>query len=263
MSTAAGQSLTAFVARYLESLAVNNYAELTQYTYKLHLDRFVAWCAERGVTRPVEVTKATIESYQKWLFHFRRENGRALNRKTQNGRVHAVIVFFRWLAKRGHLLHDPGATIEMPRAERTLPRPALTIAEIERVLNSIDLADPLGIRDRAILETLYSTAIRRFELAKLKIADLDADRGTLVVHGKGKKDRVVPIGERAIRWIAKYVDEVRPLFAPDSDDGFLFLTRFGTPMTPAIITQMGTRRMRASGVKKAGACHSFGTRARR
>ncbi len=91
-------------------------------------------------------------------------------------------------------------------------------------MNGADLKDQLGIRDRAILETLYSTGIRRMELVHLRLYDLDVERGTLVVRqGKGKKDRMVPIGERALAWIDKYVTEVRPSLLVEPDEGFLFL----------------------------------------
>jgi integrase/recombinase XerD len=83
------------------------------------------------------------------------------------------------------------------------------------VLDQPNVTDPIGLRDRAILETLYSTGIRRMEVANLLVYDLDAERGTLMVRqGKGKKDRMVPIGERAIVWIRKYIDEARPQLVP-------------------------------------------------
>jgi integrase/recombinase XerD len=250
------QGLTAFKARYVEWLEVNNFSPLTSYTRDRQISRFIDWCSERSITRPVEVTKAVLESYQKHLFHHRREDGRPLSRKTQNGLLHGVRMFFRWMAKRGHILHDPGATLEMAKVERTLPKPALTISEVEKVLNAIDFKDPLGLRDRAILEVLYSTGIRRAELAKLQIQDIDAERGTVLVRqGKGKKDRVVPIGERAIAWVDKYLDEVRPFFIGEQDDGALFLTRFGTQMGNESVTEVGRKRVLAAGIKKSGSCH--------
>jgi integrase/recombinase XerD len=255
MSGPDGQGFAAYIARYIEWLGVNNFSERTQYTYGRHLARFVEWCSERSITRPIEVTRATLEAYQKWLFHFRREDGRPLSRRTQNMLMIGPTRFFAWMTKRGHLLHDPAATIEMARVERRLPKPALTVSEVEQILRAIDLGDPLGVRDRAILEVAYSTGMRRMEIAHLMIGDLDVERGTVLVRqGKGKKDRVVPIGERALAWVARYTEEVRPFFVLDPDEGWLFLTRFGTPMSNAVISQMGARRMKASGLKK-GSMH--------
>jgi integrase/recombinase XerD len=119
-------------------------------------------------------------------------------------------------------------------------------------------ADPLRVRDRAILEVFYSTGVRRFELIKLKLYDVDAERGTLVVReGKGKKDRMVPIGERAAAWVAKYLEDGRPSLAVEPDDGTLFLTVEGAPFTPNRLTQMVRGYVNAAGVGKKGACHLF------
>jgi integrase/recombinase XerD len=104
----------------------------------------------------------------------------------------------------------------------------------------------------------YSTGVRRFELIKLKLYDVDAERGTLVVReGKGKKDRMVPIGERAAAWVAKYLEDGRPSLAVEPDDGTLFLTVEGAPFTPNRLTQMVRGYVNAAGVGKKGACHLF------
>ena len=101
----------------------------------------------------------------------------------------------------------------LPRDEQRLPRHTLSQSETEAVLVQADISTPFGLRDRAMLEILYSTGIRRAELAALELSDIDRDRKTLLIRlGKGKKDRVVPIGERALAWIDKYLAEVRPDF---------------------------------------------------
>lgn len=107
--------------------------------------------------------------------------------------------------------HNPAGEIDLPRAERRLPRPALTAAEAELVLARPGLDDPAGVRDRAILEVFYSTGIRRAELAHLAVTDIDCERQTLLVRqGKGRKNRLIPIGPRALAWVRKYLAEVRP-----------------------------------------------------
>ena len=99
------------------------------------------------------------------------------------------------------------------------------------MLNACDTSEPLGLRDRAMLETLYSTGMRRAELTGLRADDVDLNRGTLFVRlGKGAKDRVVPIGERACRWVERYVFEVRPDLVDVDDDGTLFLAKHGQGM---------------------------------
>ena len=94
-----------------------------------------------------------------------------------------------------HTLYNPASELEMPKMEKRLPKHVLTASEADQVLNQANVADPLGVRDRAILETFYSTGMRRMELASLKLYDLDIERGTVMIRlGKGKKDRMIPIG---------------------------------------------------------------------
>jgi integrase/recombinase XerD len=126
------------------------------------------------------------------------------------------------------------------------------------VLAQPDLTTPGGVRDRAMIEVLYSTGIRRSELAGLAVFDIDADRQTLLVRqGKGRKDRMVPIGERALAWVDRYLAEVRHVHATEPDDGVLFLTVDGTRFSLDRLTQLVRGYVERSGVNKQGACHLF------
>lgn len=166
--------------------------------------------------------------------------------------------FFRYLVRHNLLLYNPAADLDLPRTEKRLPRDVLTVAEVERVLNTIPLAEPMGLRDRAMLETLYSTGIRRQELANLTLRDLDHERGVVLIRrGKMKKDRMVPIGERALLWITKYLDELRPKLASEPDDGYLFLANYGEPVTPKRLTQIAHDAITTAAIGKQGSCHLF------
>jgi len=130
--------------------------------------------------------------------------------------------------------------------------PTLTVLAVP------DIKTMIGIRDRAMLETLYSTGMRRMELIGLKLFDIDPERGTVMIRqGKGKKDRMVPIGVRALAWIAKYRDDVRPEFASGADDGTLFLTTLGEAFMPNRLTQLARGYVDAADIGKGGACHLF------
>jgi integrase/recombinase XerD len=226
----------------------------------MRLRRFVNWCTEREITRPSDVTTAVLERYQRSLFHYRKKDGQPLRRKTQNLYLIEVRSFFRWLKKQGRLHFDPAADLELMKVEKALLRHVLKADEVDQVLNTIDTTHPAGLRDRAILELLYSTGVRRAEAVRLRIVDLDVERGTVMVRlGKGKKDRVVPIGERAIAWVVKYLDDVRPLFVPATeDDGTLFLSDRGRPLAADTLTKIGRRRIEESGLyQKGDACHVF------
>ena len=134
----------------------------------------------------------------------------------------------------------------------------MTATETERVLDMPDVETQLGLRDRAILETLYSTGMRRMELLGLRIHDLDEERGTLFIQqGKGKKDRIAPIGERALQWIERYVVEVRPHWLFEAGQQTLFLTREGMPISPSRLTQIVGSYVAASDISKEGSCHLF------
>ncbi|WP_338076157.1 tyrosine-type recombinase/integrase, partial [Cerasicoccus arenae] len=118
----------------------------------------------------------------------------------------AIKDFFRWLCRENEILHNPASELEMPRGERKLPKTPLTASEAERILNLPDITGPLGLRDRALLELLYSTGIRRMEAVRLALEDVQFERRMLAVRqGKGKKDRMTPIGERALSWLEKYL----------------------------------------------------------
>lgn len=140
---------------------------------------------------------------------------------------------------------------------RRLPKHILSIEEIERILNQTNVREAIGIRDRAILETLYSTGVRRFELADLKIPGLDLEAGTTMIKGKGNRDRMIPVGERASDWIRKYLNEVRPGHVVSPDDGTLFLTEYGEPFRKSRLTDLVRKYILAAGIDKPGSCHLF------
>jgi len=252
------QGLFAWMTRYLEWLRVQNYSERTVENRQLYLGYFIAWCADRSLTRPVEVTRPILERYQRTLYHYRKPNGQPLSFRSQHTRLVPVRAYFKWLTRQNVLLANPASELDLPRLEKRLPKHVLSAAEAEQVVNQADVDDPLGLRDRAVLETLYSTGIRRMEVIGLGLFDLDVERGTIMVRqGKGKKDRMIPIGDRAVAWIEKYVTEVRPSLQVEPDDGVLFLTMTGDPFTPNRLTQLVRNYVDAAEIGKRGACHLF------
>jgi len=225
------EGLAAYVMRYLEWLRVHNYSACTVENREACLGYFVAWCLERGLGQPKEITKPILERYQRSLYHWRKRNGEPLSFRAQHTRLVPVRAFFRWLTRQNYLLCNPASELELPRLERRLPKHVLTITEVEQVMRIPKLDTPQGIRDRAILETLYSTGMRRRELIGLALYDIDRERGTVMIRlGKGKKDRMIPIGERALTWINRYQNEVRPELVVGRDPAHLatlFLTHRG------------------------------------
>lgn len=251
----------ALCAAYLDALRVLNYSEKTVESREHHLREFVKWAHERSLARPSEVTKPILERYQRHLYHHRKKNGQPLSFRSQHGALVPVRALFKWLCRQNHLLANPAADLDLPRAEKRLPRHVLTASEAERVLALPDVAgggDALGLRDRAILEALYSTGMRRMELIGLKLYDLDQERGTVFVRqGKGKKDRMIPMGERAFAWVMRYVEEARPKLALTPDDGLVFLTNVGLAFEPNRLTQLVRHYVDAAEIGKTGSCHLF------
>ena len=251
-------SLEALVPRFLEWLADRAYSAETLYNRRLHLERFVAWCAERDVRSPVEVTRTVVELYQRHLAHARKEDGTGLTLQTQLNYLIHVRGFCKWLARTRLVLYDPAADLLLPRLSNRVPRSVFTPEEAERVVNVPNLSTALGLRDRAMLEMLYSTGMRRSELARLLAQDLDSDRGTaLIREGKGRKDRMVPVGERAMLWTLRYLEEVRPDLVVPPDEGVVFLTRHGRPFVPNGVSELVTKAVKESGVDKPASAHAF------
>ncbi len=242
---------------YLESLATRNYSLATQehrrHTFKL----FFTWAAERDLTRASQVTRPILESFQRWLWHHTGRGGKRLGWSSQSRHLGNLKLFFRWLARQNVIVHNPASELEMPRAEKRLPAEVLTQAQVEKLLAIPDVNDPLGVRDRTMLELFYSTGIRRTELCRLDLPDLNPERQTLHVRGKGNKDRVVPVGERALAWVERYLREVRPRLCLDTHTQALFLTGYGGPFNPDVVSRMVVRWLKRAGVSRKGGCHTL------
>ena len=252
------RSLRAWLAKWMEWMLVRRYSARTVDTTRRHVEQFAIWCDTRGLVRPEEITKPILERYQRFLFHYRKKDGRPLSYSSQAGKLTAIRGLFRWLARQNAILWNPAADLDLPRPEYRLPKHVLTITEIEKVIATPDVRDGLGLRDRAIVETLYATAMRRSELVGLSVYDVDTERQTVRIRrGKGDKERIVPIGERALAWIAKYMDVVRPELVVTAAEQALFLTRLGDPFTPDALTDRVRKIVSESEVAKKGACHMF------
>lgn len=251
-------SLGFHVKEWSKYLLMRNYSESSIEHREHQLRYFLVWCGDRGLTRPEEITVAVMERYQRVLYHAQKENGKPLSARSQHHRLATVRRWFRWLAKTRVVEMSPCETLDMPRLERRLPKAILTVAEVERILAVPDLTTPMGIRDRAILETFYSTGMRRSEICALRVHDIDLERGTLAVRqGKGKKDRMIPIGRRAVVWIEKYLAEVRPHLVREPDDNTLFLSRLCAAFSGQQLADMVRDAIERSGVGKEGSCHLF------
>jgi integrase/recombinase XerD len=195
-----------------------------------------------------------VSAYQLWLCqreHKRR--GGTISISTQRSYLNAVRSFFAFAVAERIVLIDPARNVELPKPGRRLPRGVLSPKEMRNLLRQPNLATYTGLRDRAILETFYSTGIRHIELLRLRICDVDLDRGYVtVLKGKFKKDRVVPLGKVAAHFIREYITKARPHMLPQADtpETHLFLSINGTPLASASLYGSFRRLAKLAGLEK-------------
>ena len=243
--------------QFLQAMRMKNYSARSIKGWEYDLNRFTAWCRERDINTADEVTADHVGAYRRWLFHYRSpKTTKPLTFETQRHYLTSVRKWFWWLKQNNHLETNPAIGVDLPKEEQRLPVDVLTIDEVESLLNATDVETLLGIRDRAILETFYSTGIRCSELVSLDIYDVCIDRGTVTVRqGKNKRDRVAPIGERALSWLNKWQNDVRPELVLQSNTNALFVSNRGKRLNREFVSANVRKYMLAAGITKPGACH--------
>jgi integrase/recombinase XerD len=251
-------ALGRWASAYLVWQLERGFSERSEPMRIANLRYFFRWCEARGLLRPEEITMPILERYQRHMYLSRKSNGAPLSWQSQSNRIRALQGYFRWLVRQGVLVSNPASDLILPRQERRLPRAILTAEEVERVLAVPDVSTPWGLRDRTILEVLYATGVRRLELSRLCVDDVDWERQVLWVReGKGKKDRVLPLGERATSWLLRYTREGREQLACSAEERVLFLNYLGAPLALDPLSLSVREYIEAAGVKKPGACHLF------
>ena len=252
-------TLYALLLRFVTWRRERNWSETTLKTQTHHVYHFIMWASERGLHYPQEVTHPILERYQRHLYQYRKANGEPLSSRTQRSQLSPIQVWFSWLTKSRLILSNPASDLELPRMEKRLPRHILSVEEVEQVLALPDTGTLQGQRDRALLEVLWSTGMRRMEIAGLDIYAVGAERKIVTVRqGKGKKDRVIPIGDRALWWVQHYLHQVRPQLIVNPEVRALFVAMDGVAgLTPAGVTNLTGQYIRAAGISKWGSCHLF------
>lgn len=249
-------TLASLIDQWNQRLAERNYSERTLEAHKWALRTFLTWSQERDLTTPQQFTKPILESFQSWLHRYRKPDGKPLAIGTQRARLGTIQRFFAHLGKTNHLAANPAADLELPRKQqRRLPK-GLSREELAALMNLPDIRDPLGIRDRAILETLYATGARRSEITKLDLSDLDPSSQTLLIRkGKGDKDRLLPIGKTALHWLEEYLQKSRPRLVLEVSEQALFLSGYGERISPGYLGNWVAKTIKAAGIEKPGSCH--------
>jgi integrase/recombinase XerD len=230
-----------FVERFDDFLALEQGASVeTSKAYKLDIERFVTYEQVKGAASPSEVGSRSLREY---IYHLK-DLGLAPASIRRN--ISAVRTYFKFLLGEGHVVSDPSERLETPKKWRTLPE-VLGVDEIERLLAAPSLDERLAFRDRAMLEVAYGAGLRVSEWISLGVRDVMLQDHLVRVFGKGAKERLVPIGRRAIGAIAIYLRELRPVLEKGEGKGVLFLSARGQPLS-----RMGAWKILRKYVDKAG-----------
>ncbi|HEY7685143.1 MAG TPA: site-specific tyrosine recombinase XerD [Gemmatimonadales bacterium] len=225
-------------------------------SYVRDVRRLVTHAAGKGVSKPDEVTAAQLREFVYDLKDI------GLSPATIHRQISALRTYFRFLVGEGYLARNPSERIESPKRWRTLPT-VLTQAETDRLLSAPTPEDPRGTRDRALLEFAYATGARVSELVGLTLQDILFEEGVARLFGKGAKQRLVPVGRRALGAVALYARETRPTLDRGKGRGMLFLNARGTPLSRVgawgIITQAAKRAGISKRVTPHTLRHTFAT----
>lgn len=192
--------------------------------YRDSLNRFLDHLKDKRIPEIRGVRKFDIRTY---LLALKRQG---LSAKTIARDLAAIRTFFQFLIQEEILEVNPAEEMESPKVDQKLPE-ILTLREVEQLLEQPDLRTPLGIRDRAMLEVLYATGMRVSELIQLPANHVNLESGYVVVYGKGSKERMVPLGNEAIKWVNLYLQSARERLSKGKESQFLFINRSGNGMS--------------------------------
>lgn len=225
-------------------------ASTTREAYSRDLERFAEWCVSRGVASPPEVSPRLVRDY----VYFLKDLG--LAPASIRRAVSSLRTYFRFLLGDGHVVRDPSERVEVPRRWRTLPE-VLTVPEVERLLAAPSLDEPMAFRDRAMLELAYGAGLRVSEWISIGVRDVLFDDLLVRVFGKGSKERLVPVGGKAIGAVALYQRELRPRLEKGAGKGILFLNARGAPLTRMGAWKILRKHVEAAGIEKAVSPHTL------
>lgn len=241
----------ALIDRFCDHLWLEDgLADLTLAAYRRDLRTFGGWLEKERAHRLDAAVAGDIEGYLAWRFA-----GHAQPRSAARY-TSALKRFYRYLLRENLIALDPTLNLDSPKLPRSLPK-TLSEADVERLLDSADVNTPLGLRDRAMLETLYATGLRVSELVGLKLTAVNLNDGVLRVTGKGNKDRLVPLGEEAVQWLKRYLAESRPLLLERQLSDAVFVTARGGGMTRQAFWYLIKRHARAAAITRPLSPHTL------
>ncbi len=253
-------SLNHLASKYIESIQISNFSSTTIRSYKFYIKRFLKFLEINQIKIISEITKEVLMDYQMYIAQDKNNLGKNHCIAYQNHFIKVAVYFCRFLTENDFVLKDPSKNIKYAKEPRNLPKDILSVTEVKKILDQPDINIPLGFRYRTILELFYSSAIRKEELRKLDLSDINYHNGTIMIRkGKGNKDRFVPIGNTVCKFLESYIHQVRLLFLNDNNDNTnaLFLAKTGKRICKTTLDDTIKKYAKMTNIKKKVSCHTF------
>jgi len=242
----------ALLDRFSDGLWLNDgLARNTLESYRRDVSQFAQWLRQAQDKALLEAAPADLQRHLAWQVESKKAKPRTTSRL-----VSSLKRFFQFAQREGLRGDDPASGLDSPKLPRTLPK-SLSEDEVEALLCAPDVANAQGLRDRAMLETLYASGLRVSELVTLKTVQVSLDMGVVRVLGKGSKERLTPLGEEAVAWITRYQREARPQLLGARKSDSLFVTARGGPMTRQAFWGLVRRHAKVAGIHRAISPHTL------
>jgi len=239
-------------------MKVQNFASRTIGSYLNYVDLFDKYLKQIDINKLEQVTRSVLDQYQIDLTTKNRYTKKQFTVTTQALRLCTLITFFRFLNQKGYIEVNPASHIELPKINKRPPSNYLSYKEVLTMIKAADGKDLLGRRDRAIVELLYSVGLRNTELRTLTVYDIDFDNETIRIHGKGGKERIVPIGKVAIDYVQEYMEKSRSfLVRHNKPTDILFLSKRGNPLSIDTVVDILNRIKSKTNIAKHIGAHTF------
>jgi integrase/recombinase XerD len=242
--------------KFTEHLTILNRSPGTIKSYLMYADRFLQSMDTKSI---MQITTTMIEKYIAGLYDYRSDEDKPYSIGTISLKIRSIKRFFEFLEQANIIFIDPAEFITEPKRQAYRIKPTLTSKQVRNMLDQPNLGTLTGIRDRTVLEVFYSTGIRLGELCNLTIYDADLMGGVLRINkGKGYKDRVVPMGKHAIKFLREYISKVRPRFTKKNRTSrHLFVNQMGNPLSRQVTSIMIRHCRKKTKIKKQVTAHTF------
>lgn len=224
-------------------------SENTVFNYLFDIKIFFRYLEKHNITEIKHVNDKITEAYIYSLRNLKSKKGNYYSTKSVNRYISSLKSFFKYLLNEKFIEENPTDIIDTPKMSRNLPE-VLTIQEVDKLLNKAGTSDKYECRDRAIMETMYASGLRVSELINLKITDVYSNEGILRIFGKGSKERIVPIGSSALKYIDIYLEKSRPYFRKPNSEDFVFLNFRGKCLSRMAIWNIIDKYSKLAGINK-------------